>query len=148
MTSIILLHEEALGEFHPIYQEAGEDTTVIYVWDDEYLQSQNYGFKRLVFIYESLCTLGNVTIYRGKTEDVVSSLIQEKKIKSIYIPETNIDNILNFINMINGKINVIYIPSDPLVILKKQPDLGRFFRYWKVAERTALRIKAGRRSTH
>ena len=76
MSDLIWLHEDALRRDHPVFTEAGSASRAFFVWDDTYLQQMDYGFKRLLFIYETLLELP-LTIVRGERFECLSELAGE-----------------------------------------------------------------------
>ena len=69
MTQLVWLHEDALNAKHPVLHSTSNADLVCFVWDDEYLSAMEYGFQRLVFIYETLCEMG-INVIRGDTVEM------------------------------------------------------------------------------
>ena len=139
MSALVWLHEDALRADHPVILQAGEDCEVVYIWDEDYFKTMDYGFKRLVFIYETLCELP-VTIYKGKTAQVLTELIDEKQAEKLFIPATPNPALQKKIEAISDKVAIKLIEDVPFVSLSKAPGLGRFFRYWNKARKMAMQV--------
>jgi hypothetical protein len=135
---LIVLHEESLRMTHPVFHAAPLCTKVIYIWDDIYVQRCKYSLKRLIFIYETLCTM-DVAILRGKTLNV----LQEINPSLVYIPYTNNPLLLELIDSISNKLPVEMVADEPFVVLKKPIESKRFFQYWSKAEKTAFLPNGG-----
>lgn len=134
---LVWLHEDALRADHPAVQAAGEDAELYYIWDDDYLQAMDYGFKRLVFIYETLCELP-VRILKGKTVDTLSELVETGRVDCVYIPATPNPALQELIQQLANRYNVVVIDDVPFVALDKEPDIKRFFRYWNKVKKIAM----------
>ena len=126
------IHEDALSLTHPALSSRTEDDAVCFVWDDQHLQEMGYGFQRLVFIYETLCEMG-IEVYRGNTADV---LVEQARIigaDEVVVPSTVNPALLTTIKSIDPSLKVTVVESLPFVKSDGEPNLRRFFSYWKWA---------------
>ena len=137
MTALVWLHEDALRQDHPVYTAAGEDVISYFFWDENYLQEMDYGFKRLVFIYETLCELP-VNIIHGSTVEGLSKLAENQSCEKIYIPATPNPVLQEIIAELQHRLPVVVVEEIPFVSLTKDLDIKRFFRYWKKAKKLAM----------
>lgn len=135
--SVIWLHEDALRENHPVFLQA-QTSTAIHVWDDAYLQSQNYSLKRLVFLYETLCELP-VEIHTADTLQQLQSLKQHH----IYIPYSSNPYIKDIVQKLSNTKTIHWVHETPLARLKTDTPNRKFFQYWKKAEKTVFQHNAG-----
>ena len=135
----IWLHEEALRVSHPVFYVCPTDTKAIFIWDDELLKKNGYSFKRLLFIYEALCSLP-IEIIHGDTFTVLKGMSPE----TIYTPFSHSDYIKNIVQDLSGVTNVAVIEDEPFVSIPKALDFKRFFQYWNKAERTAFMTDGGK----
>jgi hypothetical protein len=135
---LIVLHEEALRATHPVFNAAPQGTKAIYVWDDAYLRQANHNLKRLIFIYETLCTLP-VDIIKGNTARV----IQELAPAALYVPATNNPLIVEIIQGLKAAVPVQIIEDEAFAPIKNPTDFTRFFQYWKKAEKSAYMHNGG-----
>ncbi|MDJ0779427.1 MAG: hypothetical protein QNJ85_16285 [Gammaproteobacteria bacterium] len=142
MSGLIWLHEDALRSDHPVFAAAGDGSPAFFVWDDAYLQAMDYGFKRLVFIYESLVELP-VTILHGDQQTCLARLARQHG-GSIYVPATPNQLLQNRIEHLQRDFDVVEVADTPFVELAREPDLGRFFRYWNKARKAAMSRGGGR----
>jgi len=138
MTNLIWLHEEALRANHKVFEKAEQNCQPIFIWDEFYFRQMDYSFKRLVFIYETLCQLP-CDIYQGETFEVLSALAQSHSATTMYIPQTPNPALILIAQKLSKSLNVITVPDEPFVVLDKEPNLRRFFNYWKIAENKAFR---------
>ena len=136
--SIIWVHEDAMGKPHPLYTGIKIETDAFYVWDEDHLREMDYGFQRLVFIYETLCELG-VTIYHGNIEKVAVELARLRSaehIRTAFSPNPVIQAVTKELAQ---TVSVVTIGDEPFVTLKRPIKLKRFFSYWKKARPVLLR---------
>ena len=130
---IVLLHEKSLRIPNTVVGLLNKDTKVIYVWDDEYYKNRGYSLKRLVFIYESLCTLP-VQILRGNTADILNSFNP----KRVFIPFTADTGLSRMSEKLSRRFNVEIIKDDLFCEVNFDFETKRFFKYWKRAEKTVF----------
>ena len=135
---LILLHEESLRISHPVFSAAGNTTKAIFIWDEAYFCQKDYSFKRLVFIYETLCQLP-VDIIQGNTVEVISQLNPS----ILYIPEANNPELLDLINSLKTIVTTRIIQDEIFSVIKKPYNFKRFFQYWKKAEKSVFLYNAG-----
>ena len=145
MSGLIWLHEDALRVDHPVFTAAGSDYPAFFIWDDAYLQAMDYGFKRLVFIYESLCELP-LTILHGDQQDCLSGLARQHGGR-IFVPATPNPLLQGSFERLQQEFEVDVIADTPFVELAREPDLKRFFRYWNKARKAAMSAGGGRESS-
>ena len=137
MTALVWLHEDALRHDHPVYTAAGEDVISCFFWDEDYLQKMDYGFKRLVFIYETLCELP-VTIIHDSTVEGLIRLAENQSCETIYIPATPNPLLQEIIVELEHRLLVVIVEDTPFVSLTKDLDMKRSFRYWNKAKKLAM----------
>lgn len=121
--SLIWLNEESLRINHPIFKN--EYSALIYVWDNKYLEQQNYSLKRLVFIYETLCELPVDIIFGDMFE-----VLKNREEKNIYTPQSFNNYINSVIIKLNSIKNVQRVKDEPFVDLPENFAPTRFFQYW------------------
>ncbi len=102
----------------------------------------NYGFKRLVFIYETLCELP-VAIYRGDSVSTIAELAGVNNISTIYVPDTPNPDLKAMITTLAEDIRTEIVPDIPFVSPDKDPNIGRFFRYWNHTKKLAMQKHGG-----
>jgi hypothetical protein len=136
MNDLIWLHEDALSCDHPVFAMAAPASQACFIWDETYLQQMDYGFKRLLFIYETLLELP-VTIIRGKRCDCLARLARQNGGR-ILVPATPNPLLQQTIARLGEDFVVEVIAASDFVTLSRQPDLKRFFRYWNRARKAAL----------
>ena len=136
MSGLIWLHEDALRADHPVFAAAGSDCEAFFIWDDAYLQQMDYGFKRLVFIYESLAELP-VTILQGDQQGCIRQLAQERGGR-VYVPATPNPVLQAAVERLPKDLEIEIVADTPFVSLAREPDLKRFFRFWNKARKPAM----------
>ena len=135
---LIWLHEEALRATHPVFTAAPDGTSAIYVWDDQYLRQLDYSFKRLVFMYETLCELP-VDILQGDTVSILKQIAPS----ILYVPATTKPHITSTIGGLKSVAKVEIIQDEDFVTITKAGDLRRFFPYWNMVQKTAFQKNGG-----
>ncbi len=134
---IIWLHDKALSQNHPVFDNMNEGAKAIYIWDEEFFKKRSYSFKRLVFIYETLCQL-QIEIIKGNTIEVLKSFKPEK----IIIPFTVDTQINNLVEQLSKVFSVEIVEEKPFVNIGSGYEFNRFFKYWNKAKNTAFWINA------
>jgi hypothetical protein len=124
-----------------VFDGAAPGSVAVFVWDDAYLQQMDYGFKRLLFIYETLLEL-DVCIVRGDLVDCLGRLAREQGGR-IRVPETPNPRLQQIAERLRDEFEVDVIAELPFVSLTREPDLGRFFRYWNKARGAAMKPGGG-----
>ena len=134
MSRLFWIHEDTLN--------LPEDVEGFFIWDADYLQDMDYGFKKLVFIYETLCEMG-VEIYQGSIPETAPKVMTEHEADRLYIYKTPNPLLQQKIDDVSDKIPVQIIEPTPFVRLDKDADLKRFFRYWNKAKKDAFKKDGG-----
>lgn len=149
MADLIWLHEDALRRTHPVFLaadfERGSDALPIYVWDIDYFAENDIGLKRQHFIYETLVELG-AEIHAGRIQDILPQLIAARGITRVLVPTTPNPNMLRRYGQLRQTLNDIafeMVDDTSFARLSKPADLGRFFRYWNKARKSAMRPHGG-----
>ncbi len=140
MAGLIWLHEEALRADHPVFA-ATSGATAVFCWDVDYMAAADIGLRRQIFIYESLLDL-EVTIIRGAASQVLPVVARCDQATQLFVPDTPnplIKQELLKVKSALAGVTVELVPERLFVQLEVQPELGRFFRYWKKARKQALR---------
>jgi hypothetical protein len=136
--SIIWLHDEALRLTHPVFATAPACADAVFIWDDTYLKNSGYSLKRLIFIYETLCTVP-IDIIHGDTLTMLRTLAAT----SLYIPYSPNPFVQNIISELSAIMEVHVVQDVPFVRVSEDIDVTRFFKYWKRAEQSALMFNGG-----
>ena len=130
---LIWLHDKALDKHHPALQNRDDPSPCLFVWDEAYFQKQGYSFKRLVFIYETICEM-SVTVVKGDTCEVIRSFAPDK-VTCFFTPDIIVKEIIQQLSRLYP---VTVIKPDPFVQLPESADFTRFFKYWNKAKETAF----------
>jgi len=142
MINLIWLHEDALRSSHKVFAEAQENFQTVFIWDEAYFRQMDYSFKRLVFIYETVCELP-CDIYKGEAFEVLSSLARSNEAKILYFPQTPNPALKLIAQNLSKTLDVVIVPDEPFVVLDKELNLRRFFNYWKIAQNRAFQHNGG-----
>ncbi len=137
MADLIWMHEDMLRASHPVFSAINGEATVVFIWDDAYLDAMHYGLKRRMFIYETLCALP-VEIYRADTVTGLLHLAEAAGSETIYSGTTPNPALQTIAAQLEKAISVQWVADDAFVSLSGEPDLQRFFRYWNKARKTAF----------
>ena len=133
---LIWVHDDALGPDQPIFRHYA-DAPAIYVFDDQLIDYRGYGIKRLGFITECLGDL-DVTTYRGDTASCLLAMADHYGADTIAMMETPCPKLKEITIDLRQQISVEVVENTVFVDLEKEPDLKRFSRYWRQAQKSAL----------
>ena len=145
MADLVWLHEGALRLTHPVFAAGGPDAATIFIWDSDRLAASHVGIKRQLFIYETLAEMSesrSLDIHKGRAEEVVPRLAAQAGAGRVLVPSSPDPALRAEIGAIRcaaTDLEIVEIEETPFVTLAKTTDLGRFFRYWNKARKSALR---------
>ena len=145
MADLVWLHEAALRLTHPVFAAGGQDAATIFIWDRDRLAASHVGIKRQLFIYETLAEMSesrSLDIHEGRAEEVLPRLAAQAGAGRVLVPSSPDPALRAEIGTIRRAapdLEIVEIEETPFVTLANTPDLGRFFRYWNKARRSALR---------
>ena len=145
MADLVWLHEGALRLTHPVFAAGGPDAATIFIWDRDRLAASHVGIKRQLFIYETLAEMSesrNLDIHEGRAEELLPRLAAQAGAGRVLVPSSPDPVLLAEIGAIRRAapdLEIVEIEETPFVTLANTPDLGRFFRYWNKARKSALR---------
>ena len=145
MADLVWLHEGALRLTHPVFAAGGPDAATIFIWDRDRLAASYVGINRQLFIYETLAEMSesrSLDIHEGRAEEVVPRLAAQAGAGRVLVPSSPDPALRAEIGAIRRAapdLEIVEIEETPFVTLAKTPDLGRFFRYWNKARKSALR---------
>ena len=145
MGDLVWLHEGALRLTHPVFAAVGPDAAAIFIWDKDRLAASHVGIKRQLFIYETLAEMSesrSLDIHEGRAEDVLPRLAAQAGAGRVLLPASPDPALLAEIGAIRRvapDLEIVEIEETPFVTMATTPDLGRFFRYWNKAKKSALR---------
>jgi len=132
---LFYIHDKALGSDCSIFSRTNSETKAVFIWDDYYFKQRGYSLKRLVFIYETLCSMPVDIIY-GTTGDVIN-MLAPKKIITSFTADLPIQKIFKNISK-QFELEFVYQPSFSQI--DDSFEFKRFFKYWNKARKSALRI--------
>ena len=145
MADLVWLHEGALRLTHPVFAAGGPDAATIFIWDRDRLAASHVGIKRQLFIYETLAEMSesrSLDIHEGRAEEVLPRLAAQAGAGRVLVPSSPDPALRAEIGAIRRAapgLEIVEIEETPFVTLAKTTDLGRFFRYWNKARKSALR---------
>ena len=131
---LLYIHDKGLGDYHPIFSRMNANSKAVFIWDDAFFKRRCYSLKRLVFIYETLCSMP-IEIYYGDTKNIIKEISPEK----ILTPFTIDLPIMAIINEISEQFELEFVYPPSFVQIDENIDFIRFFKYWNKAKKTALR---------
>ena len=132
---LFYIHDKALGSDSSIFCRTNSETKAVFIWDDYYFKQRGYSLKRLVFIYETLCSMPVDIIY-GTTGDVIN-MLAPKKIITSFTADLPIQKIFKDISK-QFELEFVYQPSFSQI--DDSFEFKRFFKYWNKARKSALSI--------
>ena len=145
MADLVWLHEGALRLTHPVFAAGGPDAATIFIWDRDRLAASYVGINRQLFIYETLAEMSesrSLDIHEGRAEEVLPRLAAQAGAGRVLVPSSPDPALRAEIGAIRRAapdLEIVEIEETPFVTLAKTTDLGRFFRYWNKARKSALR---------
>ena len=145
MADLVWLHEGALRLTHPVFAAGGPDAATIFIWDRDRLAASHVGIKRQLFIYETLVEMSescSLDIHEGRAEEVLPRLAAQAGAGRVLVassPDLALRAEIGAIRRAVPDLEIVEIEETPFVTLANTPDLGRFFRYWNKARKSALR---------
>ena len=145
MADLVWLHEGALRLTHPVFAAGGPDAATIFIWDRDRLAASHVGIKRQLFIYETLAEMSesrSLDIHEGRAEEVLPRLAAQAGAGRVLVPSSPdlaLRAEIGAIRRAASDLEIVEIEETPFVTLANKPDLGRFFRYWNKARKSALR---------
>ena len=78
---LLYIHDKGLGDYHPIFSRMNANSKAVFIWDDAFFKRRCYSLKRLVFIYETLCSMP-IEIYYGDTKNIIKEIVNLGEITS------------------------------------------------------------------
>jgi len=145
MADLVWLHEGALRLTHPVFAAGGPDAATIFIWDRDRLAASHVSIKRQLFIYETLAEMSEsriLDIHEGRAEEVLPRLAAQAGAGRVLVPSSPDPALRAEIGAIRRAVpdlEIVEIEETPFVTLANTPNLGRFFRYWNKARKSALR---------
>lgn len=136
MAELIWIHEDALSATHPVF-DAAPEAPACFIFDPEYLQSEQYSLKRVAFICECLREMP-VTPLKGSFEATLREQMEAIGARKLYAPDTPNPRFKKVLNSLARDYQVEIVPDEPFVIFDAGPDLKRFSRYWRRAKEAAM----------
>ena len=141
MADLIWLNEDGLRRTHPVFTVAGSGAAAVFVWERGYFETCHIGLKRQLFIYETLAEIG-VELFEGIPETVLPRLARERGIGRVLVPSSPNPEIIRRVAALRlamPDVSVETVEDTPFVTPAREPDLGRFFRYWNKVRKSAMR---------
>lgn len=133
MKRLFWLHDESLR----LPEQATEDDLVVFCWHQDYFIQQGWSIKRLVFIYETLCTLP-VTIYAGNPVEIFSALKQMHNINEIVVQRPFDPQLEAHIEQVSQIHTLSYDDPPCLIDDSRLKPCKRFYAYWQQIEARLL----------
>ena len=130
--SITWIHDEMLSP-----KWLSPEQPAVFVFDEEWIRTEQLSLKRLVFIYECLLDMPGVEVRKGDVIAEVTSYCEDLGASVILTARSPLPRIKR-----QGlQLGVDWIQPEPLVTLPDNCDLKRFSRYWRKAEKQILRTE-------
>lgn len=149
MADLVWLHEGALRRTHPVFAAAATGSPAVFIWDDDRLTASHVGMKRRLFIYETLAEMARETaleIHAGHADELLPRLAVAKNASRVLMPATPEPAMLasfGAVRRVTTDVEFDMVEDTPFATLANAPDLGRFFRYWNKARKSAMRPHGG-----
>jgi deoxyribodipyrimidine photo-lyase len=134
---ILWIHGEALGPSNPALV-AYPGRPAVFVFDTELLEGQTpaqpISLKRIGFLYECLLELP-VTLRRGDVAEQVLAFAGAHGADGIVTSAATDPRFKAICRQLEPHLPLQVLEPEPFVVLEPEPNLGRFSRYWRQAER-------------
>ncbi len=141
--TIIWVHGDCLSPASPAFTQF-PDSPALFVFDEVVLAGYRLSMKRLVFLYECLLELP-VVIRKGDVAQEILRFGREHRASRIVTMSTPAPRFQAVVEEVSQYIDMYELDGDRFVDLPPDIDLTRFSRYWRKAEREALRTTSGSR---
>lgn len=128
---VIWVHIDALSREHPVFKEAGEGARAVFVWDAGDFARRDWTLKRCVFVMECVEDMG-VDVVEGPYAEALSALAPS----AVFMAETADPALQAVADALD--VHVTRVAEPPFSDVPATTDMGRFFRFWNKARRSAL----------
>ena len=134
---ILWIHGEALGPSNPALV-AHPGRPAVFVFDTALLEGKTpaaaISLKRIGFLYECLLELP-VTLRRGDVAEQVLAFAGAHGADGIVTSAATDPRFKAICCRLEPHLPLQVLEPEPFVVLEPEPNLGRFSRYWRQAER-------------
>lgn len=131
MNAVVWVHHDALSRDHPVFAEAGEGARAVFVWDADDIARRGWTLKRCVFVMECVDAM-SVEVVEGRYVDVLGGMEADRLLMAD-TPDPAFRAVADGLG-----VDVVRVPGRPLTDVPATTDMGRFFRFWNKARRSAL----------
>ena len=132
--TIVWVHQDDLNPSGPAYSQA-PGVPSVFVWDDDSLRDSPIGLKRVAFISECLAELP-AEVLRGDPVEQVAAFAERQGATRIVTTESPDPRFGEVVRGLSRRFAVEVAPVESFVRLEHAPDLRRFSRYWRRAEKS------------
>jgi len=136
MVTLVWVHDGAISRDHPVFARAG-DADAVFIFDAEHYRVRGYSLKRLVFIMECAVHAG-FDIREGRYTDI----LQELTPTELFVARTPDPDHKIVIDTLRKTTKITVVKERPFATIDREPDLRRFFRYWKRAKKSVMKPDA------
>ncbi|MDX2137500.1 MAG: hypothetical protein SF123_05350 [Chloroflexota bacterium] len=130
---IVWVHGDCLRPTNPSL-EAYPAAPALFVFDDALLEAYQISLKRIVFMYECLLELP-VTIRRGDMATELLAFAEMHNATRIITTDSPSPHFAAVCKALRKTLPVEVLDEPPFLDYDGELDLGRFSRYWRVAQR-------------
>lgn len=127
---VIWVHLDALSRNHPVF-EAAPEARAVFIWDAEDLARRGWTLKRCVFVMECVDAMG-IEVLEGPASETLASLRADR----IFYAKTADPALRAAVRGL--KVETISVAARPFTDVPRDTDMGRFFRFWNKARRSAM----------
>ena len=131
--NLVWVHDDAISRDHPVFERAGE-ADAVFIFDTDYYRERGYSLKRLVFIMECVKDAG-FEVKEGRFADILRELAPTE----LFTARTPNPHYTSVIAELREHMPVTVVKERPFATLDREPDLRRFFRYWKRAKKSVMK---------
>ncbi len=133
---LIWIHDDALGPQLPVLA-AAPDAPRVFIFDDERIAAAGYGVNRLTFQHEAARAL-QCRVVVGPTAATLIAMAMETDAEAVWTMRSPDPYWRRVVDALRDELVVRAFDEPPFVTLERDPDLRRFSRYWRKAEKAAF----------
>ncbi|MBD3767704.1 MAG: hypothetical protein IE928_07090 [Gammaproteobacteria bacterium] len=126
MKRLFWIHDESLCQ----PAQATDDDLLVFCWHQDYFSQQAWSAKRLVFIYETLCTLP-ISIYAGDPNEIFSALKETHQISELLVQRPFDPQLKDHIERVSQTHTLNYYDPPRLIDDSRLKPSKRFHAYWQ-----------------
>jgi len=135
--TLVWLTLDSASEFGPAAAAFAESPRIFAI-DPAWLESERPAFKRLLFLFECLAEIPNLSVVLGDPGEAVAAEADSVGAGCVAVADTPCPRSRTHAEAIGRKVHVEVVPWPRFVDDRRVDDLTRFSRYWRKVEKSAM----------